>query len=91
MGCVSGCVVCDGVCFCVYWLFGWAIVDKHLVLILYYGLYSRRACGVFLKVFTFLSCEKVVVRSRCVVVLCLCVVGLWFFCLCVGCLGVVWL
>jgi hypothetical protein len=46
------------------------IVDKHLKLIRYYGLYSRRTRGVLQKVLTSLSREKVVVRSRRVVVLC---------------------
>jgi hypothetical protein len=46
------------------------IPEKNLKLIRYYGLYSRRTLGVLQKVLTPLSCEKVSVRFKGVVVCC---------------------
>ena len=46
------------------------IPDKNLKLIRYYGLYSRRTVGRLQKVLTSLSCEKVPVKFKRVVVCC---------------------
>jgi hypothetical protein len=67
------------------------IADKNLKLIWYYGLYSGRTTGKLQKVLTALSCEKVSVKSKRVVVCCSNCGMLWLLLVCPGLMkGVVW-